>query len=153
MWLPTTWNWNSNHSQEWKGKHGDQPPWKGMILARGRRWRTWLLYYLWSSVSNLWEKTMNWKNENLPVVQHQQPVGEKQWIGKWKPTCSPASATVGGNNELENEDVPAVQHQQPVERNEGLEAKTYHLSSLAKRRRKEMSEKVWGWRNNRQLML
>ncbi len=38
----------------------------------------------------------------LPVVQHQQPVGE--------------------NSELENENLPAVQHQQPVERNEGLEA-------------------------------
>ncbi len=36
--------------------------------------------YLWSSISNLWEKTVNWTNENLPAVQHQQPVERNEGL-------------------------------------------------------------------------
>ncbi len=62
------------------------------------------------------------ENENLPVVQHQQPVGENSELENENLPVVQHQQPVGGNNELENENVPAVQHQQPVERNEGLEA-------------------------------
>ncbi len=58
----------------------------------------------------------------LPVVQHQQPVGENSELENENLPVVQHQQPVGGNSELENVNFPAVQHQQPVERNEGLEA-------------------------------